>query len=48
MRGADLEARKAVKRSFEDQMRQGYRGFERVPPVDVLELGQVEIRGEGA
>ncbi len=28
MRGADLEAWKAVKRSFEDQMRQGYRGFE--------------------
>ncbi|MDA0770549.1 MAG: hypothetical protein O2821_10030, partial [Chloroflexi bacterium] len=30
MRGADLEAWKAVKRTFEDQMRQGYRGFERV------------------
>ena len=30
MRGDDLEAWKAIKRSFEDQMRQGYRGFERI------------------
>jgi hypothetical protein len=30
MRGADLEARKAVERAFEDQMRQRDRGFERV------------------
>src|SRR6266702_8043796 len=30
MRGADLEARKAVERALEDQMRQGDRGFERV------------------
>src|SRR5215475_8959430 len=28
MRGADLEAREAVERPFEDQMRQGDRGFE--------------------
>ena len=30
MRGADLEAREAVERPFEDQMRQGDGGFERV------------------
>ena len=30
MRGANLEAREAVERPFEDQMRQGDRGFERV------------------
>src|SRR5262249_3324748 len=30
MRGADLETREAVERPFEDQMRQGDRGFERV------------------
>ena len=30
MRGAELEAREAVERPFEDQMRQGDGGFERV------------------
>ncbi len=44
MRGADFEAWKAVKRSFEDQMRQGYCGFQRVANG----VRQVTIPGQPA
>ena len=44
MRGADLEAREAVERALEDQVRQRDRGFERVAD----RVGQEAVAGEPA
>src|SRR4029453_5248677 len=53
MRGADLEAREAVECPFEDQMRQGDRGFERVAdrvrqgPIPGQPARRFHFRGPG-
>ena len=44
MRGADLEAREAVERALEDQVRQRDRGFERVAD----RVGQEAVAAEPA